>query len=107
RFVIKPVAVQRVAFHARTHAAGEALEHPLIFVLDATSDGNHVTGSSDNRIDGGQDVVVESALVELGVFDVGLKREEAARHLDHVVDVAGLGGAPVGALAPRVGRGEN
>jgi hypothetical protein len=72
--------------------------------LDATSDWNHVTGSPVGRIDGGQNVVEESALVKLGVFDVGLKREEAARHFDHVVNVAGLGGAPVDAITQRVGR---
>src|SRR5215510_5301565 len=95
-----------MAFHARTYAAGEALEHPLIFVLDAAPDGNHVTGPAVSRINGRQNVVEESALVELGVFDVGLKREELPRHFDHVVDVAGFGGAPVNPVAQYIGRAE-
>ena len=41
-------------------------------------------------------MIEQRALVELGVLDVGLQREQLPRHLEHVVDVAGFGGAAVG-----------
>src|SRR5262245_64764311 len=75
-------------------------------MLNAAPDRNHVTSPPVLRVHRSQYVVEERALVELGVFDVGLKREELPRHFDHVVDVAGFGGAPVNPVAQYIGRAE-
>src|SRR5438067_2070410 len=71
---------------------------------NAVTDGHHITSPPVLRVHRTQYVIEERAFVELGVFDVGVKREELARHFDHVVDVARLSSAPVYPVAQLVGR---
>ncbi len=85
--------MKRVAFHAGADAAREVARHPLVLAGDALTDRHHVAGAAVFGIDRPEDVVEQRALVEVGVGGVGLHREEQPRHLEHVVDVAGLGRA--------------
>ena len=51
-------------------------------------------------------MIEEGALVEVGVVGVGPEGEHLAGHLEHVIDVAGLRGAAVHAVAQLVGFAE-
>ncbi len=98
--------MERVAFHAGADAAGEGARHVLVLARDALSHRHHVAHRAVGRVDRAEDVVEERALLEVGVADVGLEREQRARHLDQVVDVARLGRAAVDHVAQLVGLAE-
>src|ERR1051325_8022964 len=98
--------MKSVAFHSRPDAARKTVKHFLVFVLNAATDVDHITGAAIFGIDGGKNVVEKGALVEFGVFDVGMQGEEWASHLEHVVHVAGFGSAAIHALTEFVGFSE-
>lgn len=92
--VVKAFAVQGVVFESGAAAAGHAQES-LVFVGDAGAHGDHVTELAVVEADGGEDVVEEGAFVERGELLIGVECEEEACEFEHVVDVAGFGGAEV------------
>ena len=69
--VVDSVAVERVAFHTRPHAAREAALHVLVLALHAAAHRHHVAGAAVLGVDGRHDVVEEGALVEVRVVGVG------------------------------------
>src|SRR5882724_10065517 len=44
-------------------------------------------------------MIEKSAFVKVGIFNIRAKSKELASHLEHVIDVAGFGGAAVDAIA--------
>ena len=95
-----------VALHARADAAGEAALHVRVFAPYARADGNHVTGRAVVAVDRAENMVEQRALVEFGVANIRLPREQLSRELQHVVDVARLRGAALGDVAQQVGLAE-
>ena len=104
--VVDAEPVQRMALHSRAHAAGEAARHVLVFAPDRAADRHHVAGGAVGGIHRSEDVVEQRPLVEFGVPHVGLEREQPARQLEHVVDVARLGRAAVDDVAQPIGLAE-
>src|SRR5207245_666224 len=102
--VVNPVTVQTMTLHATSDAAGKVSKHVLIFVSNAAAHRHHVTGAPIFGIYRAQNVIEQSALFKLGIFDVWMNREKASRHLEHVIDVAAFIGAAVHALAQLIGR---
>ena len=98
--------MKRVALHARADAAGEAALHVRVFAPYARADGNHVTGRAVVAVDRAENMVEQRALVEFGVANIRLPREQLSRELQHVVDVARLRGAALGDVAQQVGLAE-
>ena len=106
RLVVDPGAVQRVAFHARSYVTREVPEHVLILVRHRRAHRHHVAHPAVVGVDGREDVIEQRPLVVVGVVRVGPEGEEPARQLEHVVDVARLGGTPVDPIAQLVRRAE-
>src|SRR5436190_2535681 len=82
--------MKTMTFHPTAHATGEAPRHVLVFVPNSSSNRNHVTRSTVLRIDRSQDVIKQRTLFKLRILHVWLQRKECARHLQHVVDIAGF-----------------
>ena len=112
RLVVQPVAMQRVVLHACADAAGETPlprgvgQHVLILAPHTLSDRNHVAGAAVFRVDRSEHVVEQRALLELRILIVRPHGKQVARELQHVVDVAALGGAAVDDVAQVVGFAE-
>src|SRR4051812_19952841 len=98
--------MERMVLHAGADAAGEVLLHVLIFLLHAAANGDHVRRGAVTRIDRREGVVEESTLLEVRIERIGAEREQPARQLEHVVDVARLAGAAVDAMAQLIWRSE-
>jgi len=87
-----------MALHAAAYAAGKIFGHVLVFMAHAAADRHHVTGATVFRIDRAEHMIEQGALFELGILDVRMDREERARHLQNVIDVAAFIGAAVDAF---------
>ncbi|OPZ60038.1 MAG: hypothetical protein BWY86_01087 [Candidatus Aminicenantes bacterium ADurb.Bin508] len=102
RGVVDPVTVEGMALHPGADTAGEALLHVLVLPGDASPHRDHVAGLPVFGIHGAEDMVEEGPLQEVGVLDPRLQGEEEACHLEHVVDIAGFRGPPLGHLVQPV-----
>ena len=81
RLVIDPLAMQGVILHSRAHAAGEILEHPLVFLLLGASDRHHVRHAHAVRVKRGKRVIEQHAFVKIGEECIWSKREQPPRQL--------------------------
>ena len=106
RFVVNAVTMQRMAFHAGADATSEAAEHVLIFMLHSAPDGHHVAGAAILWIHRGENVIEKCSFEEIRVLHLRLQRKEPPRELEHVIDIAGFGCAPVNAVAQFIRRTE-
>ena len=64
-------------------------------MLNAAAHRHHVADAPVIRILRRQDVIEQRALLIVGIPDIRLHGKQRTRHFDHVIDVAGLGGASV------------
>src|SRR5438874_706138 len=95
-----------MTLHTGTNTAGKVFVLVLVFVLDTAANRHHVADAAVVWILGGKNVVEQGALVEVRVAYVGFDGEQSAGHLDHVVDVAGFGGASINHVIQLVWRTE-
>ena len=84
-----------MTLHTGTNTAGKVFVLVLVFVLDAAANRHHVADPAVVWILGRKNVVEQGPFVEVRVADVRFDGEQSAGHLNHVVDVAGFGGASV------------
>src|SRR3989442_5902298 len=95
--------MKAVALHSAADAAGEAAHHILILMLDAATHRHHVTRASIFGIDRTEHVIKKRALFELGILHFRANGKKTTRHLEDVVDIATLIGAPIYAIAKLIG----
>ena len=88
---INAVAVFGVVLDARAGAAPEGVVEAVVDFPGARAQGHVVAHHAGLGVLRSENVVVECALVIVGVLGAGIPPEKVARQLEHVVGVAGLG----------------
>src|SRR5438874_216746 len=98
--------MRSMVFHARPDAAGKALIHVLVLVLNSSSDRYHITRPAVVRVHRTKHVVEPRPLLKIRVFYIGVDRKQSAPEFLHVVDVAALSCAAVKAFGQLIWRSE-
>src|ERR1044072_8038437 len=98
--------MQSMTLHATPDTTRKITKHVLVVMAHSPTNRHHVTGAAIVRIHRSEDVIEQRSLFKLRILDVGMNGKQTARHLQHVVDVAGLICSPVYALGELIGWSE-
>src|SRR4026207_1160002 len=82
--------MQRMTLHTAADTTRKTTKHVLVLMPHASTYRHHVTRAAIFRIHRGENVIEQRSLLKLRVLDIWMNGKETARHLQHVVDIAGL-----------------